>query len=255
MHLGNGAITPECVALTYGSAVAGLSAASVAIRRSGLTRDRLELAAALGCFVLAAQAVNVPVAPGVSGHLVGGVLLAALLGPALGAWTMAVVLAIQALILGDGGIAAWGANVINMALLPAAMAAVAQRLGHASLGSRRSLVIAGMLAGIAVPAAAGLIVLEVALFRSAGELAGWATFAVAMLWTHAWIGVLEGIATAALVAAIAPIAARRNLQQGWRIAFFGGTAALVIAALLLPISSGLPDGYEVAAMLWPTLGR
>src|SRR5690349_19584781 len=123
MHLGNGAITPECVALTYGSAVAGLSAASVAIRRVGLTHKRLEFAAALGCFVLAAQAVNVPIASGFSGHLVGGVLLAALLGPALGAWTMAVVLAIQALVLGDGGIAAWGGNVINMGLLPAGIVA------------------------------------------------------------------------------------------------------------------------------------
>ena len=41
MHLGNGAITPECVVLTYGTAVGGLSAASVAIRRAGLTREKL----------------------------------------------------------------------------------------------------------------------------------------------------------------------------------------------------------------------
>src|SRR5436853_2962076 len=117
MHLGNGAITPECVALTYGAAAAGLSAASVAVRRAGLTAAKLEWAAGLGCIVLAAQAVNVPVAPGFSGHLIGGVLLATLRGPALGTWTMAAVLAIQALLLGDGGVAAWGANVINMALL------------------------------------------------------------------------------------------------------------------------------------------
>src|SRR3954453_3518782 len=107
MHLGNGAVTPECVVVTYGTAVAGLWAASAAVRRAGLKREKLELAAALGCFVLAAQAGNVPVASGVSGHLVGGVLLAAVVGPALGAWTMAVILAIQALLLGDGGIAAW----------------------------------------------------------------------------------------------------------------------------------------------------
>src|SRR5690349_11723878 len=151
MHLGNGAITPECVALTYGSAVAGLSAASVAIRRAGLTSGKLELAAGLGCFVLAAQAVNVPVASEFSGHLIGGVLLATLLGPALGAWTMAVVLAIQALLLGDGGIATWGANVINMALLPAGAVALAQRLERVSVGPRRSLAITGVLAAMAVP--------------------------------------------------------------------------------------------------------
>jgi cobalt/nickel transport system permease protein len=255
MHLGNGAITPECVALTYGSAVAGLSAASVAIRRTGLTAGKLEWAAGLGCIVLAAQAVNVPVAPGFSGHLIGGVLLATLLGPALGTWTMAVVLAIQAVLLGDGGVAAWGANVINMALLPAAMAALGQRLGHISVGSRRALAITGVFAAIAVPAGAALIVAETTLFRSAGEMAGWTTFAAAMFWTHAWIGLLEGMATVALVAAIAPVVAPCNRERSWRMAFLGGGAALAIAALLLPISSGLPDGYEAAAMLWPILSR
>jgi cobalt/nickel transport system permease protein len=255
MHLGNGAITPECVALTYGSAVAGLSAASVAIRRAGLTTEKLEWAAGLGCIVLAAQAVNVPVAPGFSGHLIGGALLATLLGPALATWTMGVVLAIQALMLSDGGVAAWGANVINMALLPAGAVAVAQRLGHVSVGPRRSLAITGVLAAIAVLVGAALIVGETTLFRSAGEMAGWTTFAAAMFWTHAWIGVLEGMATTALVAAISPIAPRCNLERSWRVALLGGGAALAIAALLLPISSGLPDGYEAAAMLWPILGR
>src|SRR5262245_42363432 len=103
MHLGNGAITPECVALTYTAAAAGLAAGAAEMRRAGLTRDKLALAAGLGCLVFAAQAVNVPILPGTSGHLVGGVLLAWVLGPGLGAWTMAVVLAAQAMLLGDGG--------------------------------------------------------------------------------------------------------------------------------------------------------
>lgn len=251
MHLGNGAITPECVALTFGSAVAGLSAASVAIRRTGLTREKLEWAVGLGCFVLAAQAVNVPVAPGISGHLVGGVLLAWVLGPALGAWTMAMVLAVQALLLGDGGIAAWGANAMNMALLPAAMVAIAQRLGCVSIGSSRSPAVGGILAAFAVPAAAMMIVLETMLFRSAGEMAGWTAFAGAMLLTHAWIGTLEGLATVAIIAAMTPVAARRNC----RLALVGGCVVLLLAALVLPISSGLPDGYEAATQFWPTLGR
>jgi len=85
MHLGNGAITPECVVLSYGAAAAGLMAGAPAARAAGLTRDKLLLAAGLGSLIFAAQAVNVPVWPGISGHLVGGVLLAALLGPALGA--------------------------------------------------------------------------------------------------------------------------------------------------------------------------
>ena len=127
MHLGNDAITPECAAIAFGAAAAGLATSAVAIRRTGITRDKLLLAAALGSLVFAVQAINVPVWSGISAHLVGGVLLAAILGPGLGAWTMAVVLAIQALVLGDGGLAALGANVLNMALVPAGMVAVAKR--------------------------------------------------------------------------------------------------------------------------------
>src|SRR6185295_9062393 len=77
------------------------------------------LAAMLGGFVFAAQMFNVPVLPGISAHLVGGVLLTWMLGPSLGAWTMALILAIQAAALGDGGLASLGANIVNMALLPA----------------------------------------------------------------------------------------------------------------------------------------
>src|SRR5262245_56632288 len=141
MHLGNGAITPECVAITISAASAGLGLCAWSARRS-LTRSvsegsgaarpslalRVSIAAALGAFIFAAQAVNVPILPGISAHLVGGVLLAWALGPAVGALTMALVLALQALLLGVGGTLALGANIINMALIPAGLVAIARRV-------------------------------------------------------------------------------------------------------------------------------
>src|SRR5262245_3746836 len=128
MHLGNGAITPECAVLTYGAAAAGLGGYVLLGKTRWRTNasEKLRLAVALGCAVFAAQTINVPVAPGMSAHLVGGALLAWILGPALGASTMMVVLTAQALLLGDGGITALGANVLNMALLPAALVALAR---------------------------------------------------------------------------------------------------------------------------------
>ncbi len=242
MHLGNGAITPECAVLTYGVAAAGLAAAGGCVlrskTRSGLSAEKLQLAAALGCAIFAAQAINVPLSAGMSGHLVGGVLLAWALGPALGAWTMAVVLAVQAVALGDGGIAALGTNVINMALVPAGTVVVAKRF---SLVNVPQLAIA---AAMSVVLAAVLIVGETALFRSASELTGWTEFAARMLGYHLWIGVLEGVATAAIVS-IALVAARQKFAMT-RLAV-GFAAAVVVAALVLPISSSLPDGYEAAA--------
>jgi cobalt/nickel transport system permease protein len=243
MHLGNGAITPECAAIAFGAAAAGLATSAASLRRSGVTRDKLLLAGVMGTLVFAAQAINVPVASGISAHLVGGVLLAAVLGPALAAWTMAIVLAVQALALGDGGLAALGANVLNMAFVPAGIVAVMNRLVAAKTG----LLPLGAAAALSVVLAAGLIALQTAAFRPLAELEGWSRFAAAMLATHLWIGVLEAMLTGAILAALAgrlSPAANQSMSQP-RLAFV--VVAVLLAAVLAPLSSALPDGYEAAA--------
>ena len=239
MHLGNGAITPECAAMTLSAAALGLGAAAASLRHEPMSRQKLALAAGLGALVFAAQAVNVPVLPGTSAHLVGGVLLAWMLGPSLGAWTMAIVLAVQALVLGDGGLAALGANVLNMALLPGGCVAVCRRAQMAE--GRWSNAACAMAAAVSVPLAALLIVGQTALFRSGAELIGWQEFAAKMVATHLWIGLEEGGLTLALVAAIAALA-----RTSWKPAVASSLGALAIAAFAFPWSSALPDGYEVA---------
>src|ERR1700675_478766 len=89
------------------------------VKRAGreLEDTSIPLLGMMGAFVFAAQMINFPVGVGTSGHLVGGALLATLLGPAAAAVTMTAILAIQALVFQDGGILALGANVFNMALI------------------------------------------------------------------------------------------------------------------------------------------
>jgi cobalt/nickel transport system permease protein len=240
MHLGNGAITPECAAITIGAAAVGLTAAAASLRREPLSRQKLVLAAGLGAMVFAAQAINAPVLPGTSAHLVGGVFLAWILGPALGTWTMAIVLGVQAVVLGDGGLAALGANMLNMALVPAGCVLICRR-ARASEGTWSHAACAIAAAG-SVLLAALLIVGQTALFRTGAELAGWQEFAVNMLATHAWIGLLEGGSTLAAVAAVGLLA-----QASWKPAFATIVAGLALAIIALPWSSTLPDGYEAAA--------
>src|SRR5206468_2539962 len=103
--------------------------------------------------------------------------------------------------LGDGGMAVLGANILNMALLPATVLAAANRFSSSWTRSPRSLAALAVAAGVAVPLAALLIVAETALFRSTAELAGWNSFAAIMLSTHAWIGIFEAGLTTVLVAA------------------------------------------------------
>jgi cobalt/nickel transport system permease protein len=244
MHLGNEAITPECAAITLIGAGLGLAAAGVQIRRQPMSRQQIALAAGLGALVFAAQAINVPVLPWTSAHLVGGVLLAWMLGPVLAAWTMAVVLLVQAVVLGDGGLAAYGANVINMALLPAGAVALCRKM-QAS-GSPWSLVTCGLVAGITVPLAALLIVGQTALFRGGDDLADWAGFTTRMVGTHVWIGVLEAGLTITAVAALNWIA-KPEPTRSWRPVWASSIAALALAAIVAPWSTALPDGYEAAA--------
>lgn len=68
-------------------------------------------------FIFAAQMLNFPVAGGTSGHLLGGVLAAILLGPWAGTVCLSVVLIVQCLIFQDGGLTALGANILNMAII------------------------------------------------------------------------------------------------------------------------------------------
>jgi cobalt/nickel transport system permease protein len=241
MHLGNGAITPECAAITMGAAAIGLGAATMAIRRESLSREKAALAVGLGSLVFVAQAINVPVLPATSAHLVGGVLLAWVLGPGLGAGAMAIVLAVQALVLGDGGLAALGANVLNMALLPAGSVAVCRQLKLAE--GRWSSAACAAAAALSVPLAALLIVGQTALFRASTELVGWPEFAYHMLTTHLWIGLAEGGLTLAAVGAIAWVGAPQR-------ALAARAACLTLvsfAVAAFPWSSSLPDGYESAA--------
>lgn len=243
MHLGNGAITPECALLTYSAAAAGLGLAVFAQRRRPLQPGRWAMAGGLGAAVFAAQMVNVPLLPEASGHLVGGVLLAWVLGPSLGAITMAVVLAVQAMMLGDGGLAALGANIVNMALVPSGLTSVARRLAPQTASPGIQGLAAGGCGALAVVGGALFAVGEVAIGRGAGV----GEFAIKMLTVHAWIGLAEGLATLALVAVMvwAEQRAGRRYSRYMPAGALGVAALLILAAL--PFASTLPDGYEASA--------
>jgi cobalt/nickel transport system permease protein len=245
MHLGADAITPECAVITFGAAAAGLGWGIVEARRTPAIPQRMALAATLGAFVMAAQAWNVPVLSGTSGHLVGGVLLAWAIGPGLAIWSMASVLLLQAVLLGDGGLMAWGANTLNMGVVPAFCLVAARRVMPKESESSRELIVVSFAAAASVVLAAALLCGEVALGRAASELPI-AAFCQQMLGLHLVIGGLEAAFTLPLAALLLPIVRGKQAFAVPRLV----TLALA-AALLVPVSlwasSQLPDGYESAA--------
>ncbi|GIK67279.1 MAG: hypothetical protein BroJett018_50730 [Chloroflexota bacterium] len=91
----------------------------LALRRMGQTMDERQapLMGVLAAFVFAAQMINFPVAGGTSGHLIGGMLVAALIGPWAAVIVMTCVVGVQALIFQDGGLVVMGFNIFNMGIL------------------------------------------------------------------------------------------------------------------------------------------
>lgn len=85
--------------------------------KTELPKDRLPLVGVGAAFSFLAMMFNVPLVGGTTGHAVGGTLIALLFGPNAACIAVSVALLLQAVIFGDGGILAFGANCFNMAFV------------------------------------------------------------------------------------------------------------------------------------------
>ena len=110
MHIPDGFIDGKTAATTALLSAAGVGLALRQVRRR-LPPRRVPLLGLAAAFLFAAQMVNFPVAGGTSGHLVGGVLAAALLGPSAAIVVLTTVLIVQCFLFADGGVLALGANI------------------------------------------------------------------------------------------------------------------------------------------------
>ena len=196
---------------------------------------------AVAAMIFACQMLNFPVMHGTSGHLLGGVVAASLLGIPSGILAIALVVAVQSLVFSDGGIIVLGANIFNMALIGAGAGGwiYHKLLARTKTANGRHLA-AMSAAWFSVMLAALAVSLELALD---GQIA-LITVLPAMLGAHALIGVGEAIITAALCAAFASVPASGGVR---RMALAPLVAAVVMALLLSPMASSWPDGLEWVA--------
>ncbi len=116
LHAPDGFLTVAIAAVMW---AVTLIALAVAVRRTNQTLDEraVPLLGVTAAFIFAAQMFNFQVIGGTSGHLLGGVLAAVLLGPWAGTLVMACVVAVQALVFQDGGLVVMGANIFNMGII------------------------------------------------------------------------------------------------------------------------------------------
>ncbi|MBX7268682.1 energy-coupling factor ABC transporter permease [Micromonospora sp. Llam7] len=207
MHISNGIINGPVAAVFAVIALAAMAFCVMRGRRD--LDDRLApMAGLVAAFIFAVQMLNFPIfTAGVSGHLLGGALAAMLVGPWVGALCVAVVLVVQALVFGDGGVAMLGLNITNMAVIGIAVAylLIALLLRVLPRTPAGLAVTAFLSALVSVVVAAMGFVLQYQLGGTTdlgGNLAGLAgTMAV----SHLLIGIGEGLITATTVVTVAKV--------------------------------------------------
>ncbi|MGV8128409.1 MAG: cobalt transporter CbiM [Methanolinea sp.] len=162
--------------------------------KNDMSEEKLPLVAVLAAAIFAIQSFNLPVSMGTSGHLVGGALAAIVLGsPFAAVFILTMVLIVQGVLFGDGGITTMGANIINMGVIGGFVGFYSYKgIKAATKSMPVSAFIAAWLACL-IPALACAVEMFIAgTFPLMEGL-------VAMGIYHAIIGVIEGVITVAAI--------------------------------------------------------
>ena len=265
MHMADALLAPAVAATMY---VASGTAAGFSIRK--LRKDdepqKLPTMAVTAALVFAGQMINYTIpGTGSSGHMCGGMLLSALLGPQAGFLSMIVILAIQCLFFADGGLMALGANIWNMAFYGCFVGyyLIWRPIMHShwfgeGRVAQRARIIAASVIGCVVTLQLGAfsVVLETSL-SGITELP-FGAFVALMQPIHLAIGLIEGLITAAVLVFVfesrpellrelgsdgRTLPAKRSLKAVIAIL---AVLALVVGGGLSLLASSNPDGLEWA---------
>lgn len=193
MHIPDGILDPKV--WVSSAAVTGVVLyKSVKYSQRMLEHRAVPVMGAMAAFIFAAQMINFPLlGAAASGHLIGAAVCAILFGFWPSTLIMSTVVIIQAVMFQDGGITALGANILNMAIVaPAAAALTHKLLQKLSLPGGVSAIISGWLSVVIV---AGVGALELAL---SGVVSLQLAMSTLLFW-HAFIGIGEGLITAVVL--------------------------------------------------------
>ena len=247
MHIPDGFVDVKTAVVASALSIAGLSYALYQVRRD-LPLRRVPLLGLGAAFVFAAQMVNFPVIGGTSGHLVGGALIAALLGAPAAVVVITTVLIAQCFLFADGGVTALGANIFNMAVVAPVVGVAVYR------GMRR--LFSGLRGQVAAVAFAGWCSTVAAALACAGQLAwsgtvGWAVAFPAMTGIHMLIGIGEGAISALVFFAVAKarpeLAIDDHTLRTRGFVGYGLLVAIGVALFAAPFACRWPDGLEAVA--------
>jgi len=251
MHIPDGFIDAKTAATTAVLSSIGVGWSLRQVRRE-LPPRKIPLLGLAAAFLFSAQMVNFPVAGGTSGHLIGGALVASLLGPSAAVLVVTTVLIVQCLLFADGGVLALGANIFNMAIVGSVGGYAVYRLVRRALPGPRGRVSAVAFAGWCSAVLASI--------SCAGQLAwsgtvAWSAGFPAMASMHMLIGIGEGLISALVFLGIertrpeviTEAGANGSPQRWGEMVRYGLLASLGVAIFVAPFACSWPDGLNSVA--------
>lgn len=253
MHMADALISPSVAGVMYVlTGVTGI----YCIRKVKLQDDLKKnvMMGIMGAFVFAAQMINFAIpGTGSSGHLSGGVLLTAILGPYAAFLTMMSVLLVQCVLFADGGLLALGANIWNMSFYGCFIGGLIWKIMMQNGISKSKITLFSLIACVLCLQIGAISVVLETLISGITSLP-FSVFAATMQPIHLAIGIVEGAITATVLCFIYETRGEilwnsSNLSSKNKISFsmlFGvlSILTLAIAALLSLIASDSPDGLE-----------
>ena len=255
MHMADALVAPAVDGTMY---VCSAAAAAYSVKKVRLENDpkKIPVMGIMGAFVFAAQMINFTIpGTGSSGHLCGGMLLTALLGPYAGFLTMIGVLFIQCLLFADGGILALGCNIWNMAFYGCFLGALLIWKPMMKKGMSRARIILASILGCVLTLQLGAFSVTVETLASGITALPFVTFVATMQPIHLAIGFVEGLITAAVLVFVYEarpeilFASETVKEEKARFSFkktmviLAVTAVVIAGAMSLAASSN-PDGLE-----------
>ena len=253
MHVPDGFINAQVSAAT---GVISLGTLWVYIRNAkNLVADRLiALTGMMSALIFVLQMINFPIAAGTSGHLLGGALAVIVLGPSLGVICISIVVVIQSLLFADGGLSALGVNVLNMAIITSLTGWLIITSWKKLFGdSRFSLISGSVIAGLlSVVFSSIAFVLEYAIGGTVSVPLG--SVFIAMISTHLFIGLGEGIITAIIISLLLRVRSdlvyvntKKNKSNSLSTSYGIFIILILSLTLITPYASSNPDGLESVA--------
>lgn len=193
MHIPDGFLNLPAIAVSWLISI-GLIALALNKVQADYQERAVPLMGVCGAFIFAAQMINFPIPGGTSGHLLGGTLAGALLGPWAGTLVMVAVFVVQAVFFQDGGLTVLGANIFNMGLIGTFGGYYLYRTIRFALGKNK---LSGVTIGASIAAWFSVVIASIA---ASFELAFSGTVPLnvaltAMVFWHVIIGIGEALIT------------------------------------------------------------